>query len=805
MKGQVWRALRLRNEMQTHGLILFSSLFSSLFLPYICLQNNTIPFYMPPHTNHIHTLLTDGDISAAIKDLLATNIDTDSKNVVLQSSERHTHNEKLNHLGTIDRKDYLLERNKIVVALLAICDKTPLPKKALTNAPLKPDSHFIGRETELAEIRKRFEANEMLMLVNGEGGIGKTTLASKYWHDYEQDYTHLAYVFCEGDIRDDIRNKLALPLGIEVQQVGEEKLLSAIIETMAAYPKPCLLILDNANDSKHIIDFRDTFREIGWHILITSRCQKVLPKEQEIAIHHLPPAQAKALFLQHYTENTPDFDSLLDKLLLAVGYNTLCVEIFAKTLYEIAPFGETIESLLTNIQQKGMYLGEKSFEIHSNYTDHIHKEAANSDEILEILYDIARLNETEKTLLLRFALLPPENHEATFLVNLFTPENPFQFGQELIALAKKGWLTTNTKTYRLSPVIQRLLLDKEKIYIWNAATLIVDNVNKKLESNGVFLLIPLHEAQPYSLVAESLIENIKKDNFKIGLLAIYLGDYYMNIGYLNKAIELLEKAATIYQTIEEEYNYGVCLSRLGDIYLAQGNTTIVKEYRDKVVALHQKRYEANPTDERRKRNLAIAYEHLGDIYRIEKEYTSARDFYQKEVDLFESLCKDKPNDINYKNGLAIAYQKIGFIYQQTSDLDNALPFYQKYNQLEAEIYQINPTEYIKNELAVSYSLIGGIFYLKKAYQEAISFYEKYHQLSQKLVSANPMAIELLNGLANSYYALGTVYKAMNQLSVAKEHFMAAEKIWRELVKKVPDYVDFITNWKAVKRDLEELL
>ena len=564
----------------------------------------------------ITEFIAAGNITKAIAAALSLFPDKTSQATLRVLQGRHAHNENLNHLGTIDKKDYDLERNKIVVALLAICDKTPLPKKSLTNAPLKPDSHFIGRETELAEIRKRFEANEMLMLVNGEGGIGKTTLASKYWHDYEQDYTHLAYVFCEGDIRDDIRNKLALPLGIEVQQVGEDKLLAAIIETMAAYPKPCLLILDNANDSKHIIDFRDTFREIGWHILITSRCQKVLSKEQEIAIHHLPPAQAKALFLQHYTEDSSDFDSLLDKLLLAVGYNTLCVEIFAKTLYEIAPFGETIASLLADIQQKGMYLGEKSFEIHTNYTDNIHKKAANSDEILEILYDIARLNETEKTLLLRFALLPPENHEASFLVSLFTPENAFQFGQELIALAKKGWLTTNTKTYSLSPVIQRLLLAKEKENIWEAAALIVDNVNEKLEDDGLFLLLPLHEIQPYSLVAESLIENIKENNFQIALLALGLGDYYMNIGHLNKAIEIIEKAATIYQTLEKERGYVVCLERLGDIYVAQEKITIAKEYRKKRVALSEKHYEVNPTNEEEKHILAIAYEKLGDIYTL---------------------------------------------------------------------------------------------------------------------------------------------------------------------------------------------
>jgi tetratricopeptide (TPR) repeat protein len=569
-------------------------------------------------------------------------------------------------------------------------------------------------------------------------------------------------------------------------------------------PKPCLLILDNANESKYILDFKDTFQHIGWNVLITSRCQKVLAKEQEIAINHLPPAQAKALFLQHYSENTPNFDSLLDKLLQAVGYNTLCVEIFAKTLAEIAPLGENITSLLEDIKANGMYLGEKSFEIHTNYIDNTHIKAANSDEILEKLYDLAHLKEAEKTLLLRFALLPTENYEPIFLASLFTPENMFTFGQELISLAKKGWLTTNTKTYRLSPVIQSLLLTKEKENVWEAARLIVDKVNEKLKNKDLFLLLPLHEAQPYSLVAESLIENVKEDNEYMAYLISVLSDYYINIGNFNRAILLLEKSAAIYQAIREEYNYGICLSRLGNIYVAQGKLSIAKEYRKKEVALYKKRYEANPMEEGRKRSLAIAYEKLGDIYEIEKEYGKARDFYQKIIDLLKPLYRANIISIDSKNELAIAYSKIGVIYEQTKDLDNALQFYQKDLKLIEEIYQISPTEYIKNGLAISYFNIGRIFYLKKEYVEALSFYQKDYQLTQELVTANPTAIELLNGLAGSYHHLGEVYQAIKKISVAKEHFIAAEKILRELVEKVPDYVELRENWEEVKRDLEGL-
>jgi len=35
----------------------------------------------------------------------------------------------------------------------------------------------------------------LLLLVNGEGGIGKTTFASRYYHQYADEYAHVGWVF----------------------------------------------------------------------------------------------------------------------------------------------------------------------------------------------------------------------------------------------------------------------------------------------------------------------------------------------------------------------------------------------------------------------------------------------------------------------------------------------------------------------------------------------------------------------------------------------------------------------------------
>ena len=58
-------------------------------------------------------------------------------------------------------------------------------RKLLGTIPIKPEI-FIGRHDVLEEIHEKLFNNERkcLLLVNGEGGIGKTTVASCYYHKY---------------------------------------------------------------------------------------------------------------------------------------------------------------------------------------------------------------------------------------------------------------------------------------------------------------------------------------------------------------------------------------------------------------------------------------------------------------------------------------------------------------------------------------------------------------------------------------------------------------------------------------------
>ena len=58
-------------------------------------------------------------------------------------------------------------------------------QKQIGYIPPKP-AVFFGRKRSPKKIRRKLN-NNLLLLVNGEGGIGKTTLAAKYYYRYKKN------------------------------------------------------------------------------------------------------------------------------------------------------------------------------------------------------------------------------------------------------------------------------------------------------------------------------------------------------------------------------------------------------------------------------------------------------------------------------------------------------------------------------------------------------------------------------------------------------------------------------------------
>ena len=160
---------------------------------------------MNPHTqakaDRIQQFVEQGKLEEALRELK----DSYLRNHVISLLSRLHPLEGQQIKGTISGDEYRIERNKIsagISILLQHFQKGTRPDsgspphslpKRLNKLP-SPPVEFIGREAELEELKDLLQGAKPVLLLNGIGGIGKTSLALKYLYSQYDTYAHIAWI-----------------------------------------------------------------------------------------------------------------------------------------------------------------------------------------------------------------------------------------------------------------------------------------------------------------------------------------------------------------------------------------------------------------------------------------------------------------------------------------------------------------------------------------------------------------------------------------------------------------------------------
>ncbi|MCI5146666.1 MAG: hypothetical protein D3923_14355, partial [Candidatus Electrothrix sp. AR3] len=264
---------------------------------------------------------------------------------------------------------------------------------------------FFGREEDLERVHEKLFRDNILLLVNGTGGIGKTTLAAHYYHRYADEYSSLIWAVAIPDI-DTAFNSIALSLRLQFEpDISPEDKIKSIIRAIAELEKPCLFVIDNANDHDELSEYYKLLRSLpDVHIILTSRVMD-LSTAETYKIGCLEKDVAIEFFKTLYPGCKSAEDMLLNEILQAVDYHTLAIEILAKNLANLNKLRNnyTLENLKEDLFKKGVLQLSKSKEVTTDY------KKAEPKEIIESMYDISGLNDQEKNILSILSVLPTNN------------------------------------------------------------------------------------------------------------------------------------------------------------------------------------------------------------------------------------------------------------------------------------------------------------------------------------------------------------------------------------------------------------
>jgi len=428
--------------------------------------------------------------------------------------------------------------------------------KQLTSIVSISQKDIVGRETDLKNLRKSLLEENETALINGMGGIGKTTLAAVYISEFYEDYDHIAWLTLENTLEEAIAANYSLIKNLNLKDIPPSQQLNACLNELRKLKsaKPKLLVLDNAK-SDLCSHFDKLPKAHGWHLLVTSR--ERIPRFHFMDLDFLSEDQAIELFEKYNRDNFSRVQ--VREIVNNVERHTLTIEILAKSARRNRWDMENVQNALSLDATAGIDVAHNKNKI----------ERIKS--YLSSIFDISNLNSYETYLLKQFTALPNQWIAYDFLSILLQKEKlewKEEFAASLENIYEKGFILKDEEAdgYKMHPVLVEALIPRLNITLEDVMLLIkslsalLDIDQAKDNPIDKFKYIPLGDA---------VLKRIPDDTHaETSVLKNNLANVYSDLGEYEKARDLLEAAlkSALENFGERHPTVAVSQSNLANVY-----------------------------------------------------------------------------------------------------------------------------------------------------------------------------------------------------------------------------------------------
>ncbi len=618
--------------------------------------------------------------------------------------------------------------------------KPTLPQELTIYLPKVEDlTKIIGRDKDLSDVRDLLVEKQKVVVVNGLGGIGKTTLAQAYLTQYGGEYAHILWLTqSEGDnfVLDLITAQgLAHNLGITTEGKDSQTLFIEILSKIKSITaQPNLWVIDNANASLHLY-FDYLPKPPNWHILATSRekIERFFVKDLDF----LSEEDAVLLFKSHCQRITDE--AAIRSVLKAIDYHTLTIEILAKT----AQRNDTPIATLQQAIEKDLKVGV--------YIRHNNDKIERVTSYLLSIFELNTLSSEEQRLLQHFAALPTEFITYELLKTLI-PADEDGIAPTLQDLTDKGWLLhqNDPETYKMHRIIQEVVKRKLPPTVLALHNLI-ENVSNLLNidqtsDNPVhkFPIIPFGEAV-LSLFPDATYAVIGRLQNNLALVIQYLGDFVSAKDLLEKAMQSSERNFG-----KDHHNTATTYSNLALVLKDLGDYTRAKDLLEKAKLIEEANFGENHP------RTAGSYSNLAMVLIDLEDYPRAKELLDK------AMCINKSNFGENHPTTALSYSNLATVLKAFGDNAGAKKLLEKAMLSNEANFSINhPTT------ALSYSNLAFVLSDLKEYERALLFMFKAYKILtnhfESHHSFHQMAINNFEGIAAEMLQNGYTMENLQKL------------------------------------------
>lgn len=605
--------------------------------------------------------------------------------------------------------------------------------KNLTSNPPR-NKQFIKRSSDSQNISDIISTENVAVIVNGMGGLGKTELAKDYyWEENDRGkFDRFAWV----QYNDNLENSFLSCFNYDLDSIDKDidgKKFRKLIAELNSLTGNTLLIIDNF---KSHID-RDVFKEecnvlssfnSNIKVILTSR--EVITGFKEYKLGFLDETKSKQLFYSYFVGDKDD--TSLTEILKLIGYHTLTIELLSKTASEC---DYSISELLSVVKELGFNITEV-MEEEVEY-DRFHDYIFNH---LSRLFSFVELDEDEKNVLKNFAVLPSIPIGKSDLKKWIGLSN----NSAINSLLRKGWINkdqeSNVIYIRCHQLICEIALneltptleDVENLVVEVGNLLVVENTESRLEK------------AKYLEIGSSILSNITDRTPLIGSLMNNLALTYTAVGDYSKSLDYHHEAVQIIHDYfgDENYDSGIVFNNLAMCCNEISEFKEALEYALRAKDLLEKYGD--------KTELVRVYGALSVIYQNIGDYDNSLKYGLTDKVIREELFGQNSLEV------ATCYNNLSMLYVSKGNHREALEYALTSKDIrEQQLGNSHPSlATIYNNLFILYRSVGE-FYI------AYDYYMKTDNLIRKLLNEeHPRFVGHYSNLCALYIDLNRIPEAL---------------------------------------------
>ena len=277
------------------------------------------------------------------------------------------------------------------------------------------------------------------------------------------------------------------------------------------------------------------------------------------------------------------------------------------------------------------------------------------------------------------------------------------------------------------------------------------------------------------------------------LMGFMLGDLRDKLRPLGKleVLGLVANKATAYYdrrpvaTERDRRERAVALVNLGDVRVAQGQTSAALASYRSALAISELLAAMAPDDDSRQRDLAVKHNRIGEVLVSQGDSAGALAECRADLAISARLAAKDPRNAGWQRDLSISHEKLGDVLDAQGNFSDALVEFRQSLAISEALAVWAPSPDIARDLGVGHERLGEVFARHDDLAAAVPEHRAALAIREKLVTADPDNAILTRDLAASHDQLGANFVDEGQVASALPHFRAALVLDQRLTERDP--------------------